>query len=290
MKAIYNGHSRKSGVYKIVNTTNGRQYFGSAKRFKSRMMHHLNSLCKGSHHNKFLQNDWNKCGEEAFEFHVIEVVEGEQSIRLLAEQKYLDDFHDKQDLCYNFKKKSKAESRSCYSKSPEETRALISANSKAMWADPDLREKILSRKQEVQKTEEYRNTCSEAQKKNWENDDRRKQTSKRLREEHSNGSRKEATETLKLNQPKGRKTFTERMKSDPDFKKKYQEIGRRNIAKRNANQPVKTYGTIIAPDGTIYRNVSHVPTFAKEHGLNKQGLYALLLGKQKTHKGWKLVG
>jgi group I intron endonuclease len=123
MKFIYNekGNSRKSGVYKIINTKNGRIYIGSAKEFKRRGKQHLHSLKNNIHRNQFLQSDFNKCGEDAFEFHVLEVVEGKQKARLIVEQKYLDKHFDNQKKCYNFTKSTKATGRSCYSKDPQIT-------------------------------------------------------------------------------------------------------------------------------------------------------------------------
>ena len=106
MKTYYNEHSNQPGVYKIINTSNGRIYIGSAKEFKDRYRDHIKSLQKGTHHNKFLQNDWNKCGPDVFEYHVVEVVQGTQAERLLREQTYIDQYHDNQKNCYNFDKKT----------------------------------------------------------------------------------------------------------------------------------------------------------------------------------------
>lgn len=121
MNTNYNGHSRKSGIYQIRNLINGKVYIGSAKRFKSRFAHHLNSLSKGTHHNKHLQGAFNRDGSGAFIFEVLEVVEGEQTDRLLVEQKHLDSYQESWENCYNFKKQSKAVPRSCCSNNPEET-------------------------------------------------------------------------------------------------------------------------------------------------------------------------
>ena len=131
MEAIYYGFSRKSGVYKIYNKLNGRIYIGSAKELKNRYSGHLNSLLKNKHSNKFLQNDFNKCGSENFVFEVIEQVDGED--RFVFEQLHIDKWFDKQDLCYNFKPNAIQKERSCFSLTPEETAQKISANSKKMW-------------------------------------------------------------------------------------------------------------------------------------------------------------
>ncbi len=147
MKTKYNGNSKKSGVYKITNIINNRIYIGSAKRFEQRCKEHIKSLINGTHHNKFLQNDFNKCGgEEAFVFEVLEVVEGEQSNRFLAEQRHLDTYYDNQNMCYNFDKKTGKNSRSCFSKNPEDTKEKLSKASKRCWSDPIEREKRIEGK------------------------------------------------------------------------------------------------------------------------------------------------
>lgn len=84
-------------------------------------------------------------------------------------------------------------------------------------------------------------------------------------------------------------TYRDRLATDSEFKAKMQAHGRKNLAKRNATQPVKTYGSLLAPDGPIHENISHLPTLAKEHGLQKQNLYSLLNSKVKSHKGWILI-
>lgn len=63
------------GVYKIVNLLNGRVYVGQTKeKFQRRFCFHRWKLRKGSHDNKYLQNAWNKYGEDNFVFEVIEVL------------------------------------------------------------------------------------------------------------------------------------------------------------------------------------------------------------------------
>lgn len=141
MQSIYNGNSNKSGVYQIVNKLNNRIYIGSAFEFKSRFKQHLSSLRKGKHHNKFLQRDFDKCGSDAFVFEVLEVVEGEQANRLIVEQKHIDYHYDKQGSCYNLKKETTVTAMSSFSKTPEETRKLISKNLKRFWSDPKQKER-----------------------------------------------------------------------------------------------------------------------------------------------------
>jgi len=137
MKNVFNKHANKSGVYKIINIKNGRQYFGSAKLFKNRAKEHKYSLRRGTHHNKFLQADFNKCGEDSFEFHAVEVVEGERGKRMLIEQKYLDRYFDDQNMCYNLDNKTKFKATQVWSKNPEATRKKTSESLKEYWSKPE---------------------------------------------------------------------------------------------------------------------------------------------------------
>lgn len=65
---------QSSGVYKITCTANGKIYVGSAKNLRVRWNGHRKALRKGNHHSIHLQNAWNKYGESAFTFEIIELV------------------------------------------------------------------------------------------------------------------------------------------------------------------------------------------------------------------------
>lgn len=71
-------------VYKITNTVDNKIYVGSAVYFAGRKGEHLSNLRRNTHHNKYLQNAFNKYGENSFKFDVIEkdrtkdLVEAEQ--------------------------------------------------------------------------------------------------------------------------------------------------------------------------------------------------------------------
>lgn len=62
-----------SGIYQIRNLVNGKRYIGSAKCFRKRWASHRSSLRKNQHSSRHLQNSWNKNGEGAFAFEVIEL-------------------------------------------------------------------------------------------------------------------------------------------------------------------------------------------------------------------------
>lgn len=58
-------------VYEIVNTKNGKRYFGSTCSFHNRKLFHVKSLDRGDHFNQNLQRDWTKRKGIGFEINVI---------------------------------------------------------------------------------------------------------------------------------------------------------------------------------------------------------------------------
>lgn len=145
MEFRYEENSQKGGIYKITNLINGRFYIGSAKRFKERWSNHYSSLRRNKHHNKFLQNDFNKYGEKSFLFEVVEVMENHTTEeRRLREQTYIDislnDF-EKKELCFNLSKHTILKEGQ-WSSNPEATRVKMSEASKKRWNEPGYRDDI----------------------------------------------------------------------------------------------------------------------------------------------------
>ena len=64
----------QSGIYEIVNITNGKRYVGSAINLKQRWIMHRSYLNNGKHQNAHLQRAWKKYGEGSFEFRVVRKV------------------------------------------------------------------------------------------------------------------------------------------------------------------------------------------------------------------------
>lgn len=63
---------RLCGTYRITNTCRGIPYIGSSKDIQRRWQQHRHLLRKNTHFNSKLQAVWNKYGETAFAFEVIE--------------------------------------------------------------------------------------------------------------------------------------------------------------------------------------------------------------------------
>ena len=76
-----------TGVYKITNTHNWKYYIGSSVDIHLRWKKHLARLRNNNHENAYLQNAYNKYGEEAFELSILEECSREQ--QYIREQYYI---------------------------------------------------------------------------------------------------------------------------------------------------------------------------------------------------------
>ncbi len=86
------------GVYKIENILNGKIYIGGSNNLKSRVLTHKTRLRENTHHNKHLQNSWNKYGKENFKFETIE----ECGVYELEErEQYWFSFYKKTNIMFN---------------------------------------------------------------------------------------------------------------------------------------------------------------------------------------------
>lgn len=80
---------KKSGIYKITCTENNKIYVGSAVDLDRRWKRHLSELKAKKHYNIIMQNAYDKYGEKAFVFSILQIVE-DVSLLMKFEQNYLD--------------------------------------------------------------------------------------------------------------------------------------------------------------------------------------------------------
>lgn len=117
-----------SGVYRIRNLISGNLYVGKAKSVRYRTNEHRNALRKGIHCNTHLQAAWNKYGEEAFVFEVVELVSNEQTAE---REKFWEDYYRSQGIeLYNLVPCGGIGKGKGWHHTPE-TRAKMSATAKA---------------------------------------------------------------------------------------------------------------------------------------------------------------
>jgi len=287
MEKKFDGHANKGGVYKIINKVNGKIYIGSAKRFKQRAGEHLYSLKKNKHQNKHLQNSFNKYGEDVFLFEVIEVVVGDKTARTTKEQEYINEQIELENWenCFSFKKKTVEKDRSCWSKTPEETKRILSEKGKAQWKDPEIR----ARRLKTIHTDEYRKKQS----------DKQKEVSKNPKYGNSAASHRKrmadpknkAKLAKKLMDAWARDTDGSRRKKASELAKKTYVANKDKIFAARLKAKAKYHGKVKSPKGEIF-DVYNLEKFCREHGINSSGSFWSLLHETrgvKSYKGWRKV-
>lgn len=79
------------GVYRIKCLINGKVYIGKSNDVKRRWREHKSRLKRNNHENEKLQHDWNKYGEDNFEFKLIENYDNEE-FGIELEKKYINEY------------------------------------------------------------------------------------------------------------------------------------------------------------------------------------------------------
>jgi predicted GIY-YIG superfamily endonuclease len=77
-------------VYQILNKNNGKVYIGETTRGKLRWKQHLRALKGKYHENHKLQEDYDKFGEEVFEWSILKELPKDKDTLLLEEIKMID--------------------------------------------------------------------------------------------------------------------------------------------------------------------------------------------------------
>jgi len=106
-----------TGIYEIRNSINNKKYIGSACRIDHRWHNHKSLLKKNAHHSRYLQNSWNKYGENVFIFRVLLFCDKQNNI--FYEQICIDKFRPE----YNINPTAES---SLGSKASEETKKKMS--------------------------------------------------------------------------------------------------------------------------------------------------------------------
>lgn len=152
-------------IYRITCVENGKFYIGSTINKKQRWYKHRKQLRDGTHPNRSMLASWQKYGEAAFTFEVLEEVSHPTDL-FAAEQKYLDE-HAGKDHCFNWslyagapmRGKSGADTPNFGKTVPPEVRAKISAGTSgprnAKWGIP-VPEAQKQRIREANKTNPWR--------------------------------------------------------------------------------------------------------------------------------------
>lgn len=237
------------GIYEIINLINGKSYVGSSIDLKRRWYSHVRTLRNGQHRNPYLQAAWNKYGEGAFLFCVIEQVENED--RLLRREQYYLDCAFGVGSTYNIAKDATAPMLG--REVSEETRRKLSESNKGKipWTKGrhrtiETRHKISEANRGREFSEEWKRKISEA-KKGCEVSE---ETKRKMSEAH-----------------KG---------------KKFSEEHKQNLSKTYPAFIHRETGEVIP----VGRNLAKI---CREYGLDRGNMCRVKNGQQPHCKGWILV-
>ena len=78
------------GIYQIRNIINNKIYIGSSIDIERRWRKHKERLNKKTHHSPYLQNAWEKYGENSFVFVIKEETQNDKEL-IILEQKWIDE-------------------------------------------------------------------------------------------------------------------------------------------------------------------------------------------------------
>lgn len=283
----YNGNSKQAGIYSIKNKLNERLYIGSTHWFEDRWISHLRALRKNSHHNRFLQNDFNKSGECSFVFEIIEIVTGDKKDRINREQHYLDNLfasYDKNQRYNHYQSAALPAKQKFSKKSYREDRYW--------FTDPDSKEYV------VQDLVKF---CG---KYNLEYCEIEKLINKEIVEHNQWRSvEPEFTSKTILN----KKTGIEEEVFNPSAFAKKHNVNQSHISKllsgvrkscgswivKNRIFIDKPHGgktyRVVSPSGDLVE-FNNLENFARDYDMERTQLYNLAKGLQWHYKGWMAYG
>ena len=95
--ALFLETNMTGGIYQIRNLVNDKIYIGSSYILARRWEEHKKTLRGGYHCNCYLQNAWNKYGEENFVFEVLDEIDNDDELEQI-EQWYLDNWKPQYNL------------------------------------------------------------------------------------------------------------------------------------------------------------------------------------------------
>ena len=127
-------------IYKIINIKTNKFYIGSTINFEKRKKRHIRDLRKNKHHCLYLQNAYNKYGENVFIFkeRILQIKNKEELLQI--EERYIN-FCWKSGMLYNVSKKGSGGDLISYHPNIEEIKKKTSFSLKKRWKSKSVEEK-----------------------------------------------------------------------------------------------------------------------------------------------------
>lgn len=142
------------GIYKIINIVNNKFYIGSAIKLKARWLQHKSYFKRNKHQNSVFQRAWNKYGEAAFSFEIIEYCAKEN---LISREQFWLDWFKPYDPNIGYNNRKIADSGLGTKRTPEQKARM----SKAAKLRPPMSEEV---KLKISKTKKGNCSLSEERK------------------------------------------------------------------------------------------------------------------------------
>lgn len=239
-------------VYAIENQ-DGKAYIGSTRNLKKRWRRHRSDLRRGHHGNPYLQRAWNKCGEQAFEFVVLE--ENIPTGQLIQrEQCWLDKYRIMGEV-YNCGVVAENAMMGC--KHTIETRRKLSEAHQGKLHSEETRRKIGEAHQGMKRSKETCHNLSKA----------------KCGERNPNYGKSPSKET--------RRRISEALRGKNRSEETCRKIGDANAGSYPAFYNIRT-NTIILPG-------INLTEMCRKHKLGTSSMSAVIHGRRKSHQGWVLM-
>jgi group I intron endonuclease len=251
---------KQCGIYKITCLPTSKVYVGSSVDLNKRNRDHWSYLARNKHTNPYLQSAWNKYGESAFVFEIIELIDRQM---LLERETFWIDALRASDNEFGFNMEPNATSPV----HSEETRRKISA----ALQQPHNRAKYAAAMKERMADPEYAAKVAASR----GSEQRRAKMSAHMKRRMADPEYRAKIAASQAT-PEARARFTaanEKRRQDPEV-----------IARTLAATSKKWIVT--APDGTVY-HITNLSAFCREHGLTMANMSQVAHGRQSHCKGWR---
>lgn len=262
------------GVYQIRNIGNEDRYMGSTSvGFGERWRKHLARLRKGNHPCRHLQNAWNKYGEAAFVFEVVEYVDDPDQV-LEREQAWID-YYWATGTLYNHSPTAGSTRGFRFS---DEARARLSAALRETYNTEEGRETQRRRARQMFSSPEGRAAHQAGQRRRFASEEGRGHIVKMV-----------ANRLVRwMQRPKRPPRYTRTPSEAQQERFSTPEARADASLSRRARNPDGTprQWNLRAPDGMLYLDIPNLKAFCEEHGLRYSSILGMYSGKLRQHQGW----